>query len=151
MIQLIISTEVDVNAIQEQEFIRIVDVIGFDEEGNEIVIPTEQKYRFQCSPITEMVNGWLLLVNEPDDFDDIELAIEGLGDVQTVGAYNFDGSQYIYGKASRNHTIAKYHGKLKPKKVFNEQGDLISEIAYTLAEAPSVHVNKYMGWADRQL
>ena len=35
MIQLIISTEVDVNAIQEQEFTRIVDVIGFDEEGKE--------------------------------------------------------------------------------------------------------------------
>ena len=128
MIQLLISTEVDVNTIKDME-----------------------EFNFQCATVSEMVNGWLLLINEKDDFDDIEQAIEELGDVLIVGSYNMDGTQYEWNKPKRNHTIQKYHGKLKPKKVYNEQTEEYDEVPYTELEAVNVQVNLVYGHPKRIL
>jgi len=40
---------------------------------------------------------------------------------------------------------------LKPKKTFDSDGNLISEVAFSVEEAKTKQVNKYYGWADRQL
>jgi len=129
MIQLLLSTVVDVYTIRD----------------------AENGLTFQASTVTELENGWLLLINEPDDWDDIETAIEAIDDVQVIGSYNEDGTQYIYGNPNRNHTIEKYHGKLKPKKVFNEQTQQFDDVPYTLGEAVDVQVNKVYGWNNRTL
>jgi hypothetical protein len=126
MIQLLISTEANVNTIKEE-------------------------FNFQCATVSEMENGWLLIINEKDDFDDIEQAIEDEGDVLIVGSYNMDGSQYTWDNPNRNHTIQKYHGKLKPKKVYNEQTDEYDEIPYTEEEALNVQVNLIYGQPNRIL
>ena len=102
--------------------------------------------------VPEMVeNTYLVLLNEPDDFDALETEMEAQDDVFKVGAYNMDGTQYIYGNPNRNHTIEKYHGKLKPKKVFNEQTQEYDDVPYTLGEAVDVQVNKVYGWNNRTL
>jgi hypothetical protein len=94
-----------------------------------------------------MVNGWLILINEKDDFDDIEQAIEELGDVDIVGSYNMDGTQYtwINPNSNRNHTITKYTNKLKPKIVEGE------EIPYTEITALDKQVNLIYGHPNRIL
>ena len=131
MIQLIISTAVDVALIR-------------DDENNGL--PT-----FQCANISEVVDGWLILINEPDDWDYIEEAIEAIDDVHIVGSYNMDGTQYLYGNANRNHTITKYKNKLHPKRVYDENGDLVSEIPYTESEALNKQVNLIAGHNNRIL
>ena len=72
------------------------------------------------SKVNEMVdNTYLVLLNEPDDFDALEQEMENQPDgedefdVFKVGAYNMDGTHYIYGKPNRKHSINKYRGKLR--------------------------------------
>ena len=134
MIQLLISTEVNIFDIRDS-----VDV-------DEKLI-----FNFQCATVSEMENGWLLLINEKDDFDDIEQAIEDEGDVLIVGSYNMNGTQYEWNNSNRNHTIQKYHGKLKPKKVYNEQTEEYDEVPYTELEAVNVQVNLIYGHPNREL
>lgn len=90
MIQLIINTAVNLTPIQEE-------------------------FGFQLTRVSEMIdNTYLILINDKDDFDAIELAIEEVGDVDIVGSYNMDGTQFqwINPNSNRNHTITKYAGKL---------------------------------------
>ena len=124
MIQLLISTEVNVKEVMNTE--------GFN---------------FQCATVSEMVNGWLILINEKDDFDAIEEAIEELGDVDIVGTYNMDGThfQWVNPNSNRNHSLTKYTNKLKPKIVDEE------EIPYTEEEALEKQVNLVYGYPNRIL
>ena len=133
MIQLIINTEVNVKALMELE-------------DNGLA-------KFQCATIPEMDNGWLILINEKDDFDAIEQAIEDLGDVEIVGSYNMDGSQFIWinPNSNRNHTITKYKNKLNPKEVWNEQSQDYDYIPYTEITALEKQVNLVYGHPKRNL
>jgi len=95
---------------------------------------------------------WMIALKVADDWDSLELAMEAVDDVTVIGTYNQDGSQYLWGNAtSRNHTIQKYHGKLRNKKEYDEDGNLITDVPYTEAEALNVQVNKFWGWSDREL
>lgn len=112
---------------------------------------------FQYTSVPEMTgNTYNLLLQDPDDFDAIEIALEAVTDIFMIGAYNEDGSQYIYGgnaakKAKRNHNITKYTAILKNKLTFDVSGNTISDIPYTESEALNKQVNKWYGWGDRTL
>jgi hypothetical protein len=106
--------------------------------------------------ITEVIemtdNVYMIGLQQPDDFDALELAMEAQEDVFVIGTYNMDGSQYLWGnEVSRNHTKAKYHSKLRNKKEYDQDGNLVVDEPYTLLEAESVQVNKFYGWNDRVL
>lgn len=97
-------------------------------------------------------NVWIVGLQQPDDFDDLELAMENVNDVLVIGTYNFDGTQYLWGnEVSRNHTIQKYHAQLNNKKKYDEDGNLTVDEPYTESEAKNVQVNKFYGWENRQL
>ena len=103
--------------------------------------------------VPEMVdNTYLILLNEPDDFDALEQEMEDQDDVFKVGAYNMDGTHYIYGNPNKNHTINKYKGKLKDVIDYDEEGNPIGSHPPTVAEALETQVNKIYGYAsDRTL
>ena len=108
---------------------------------------------FQLAIVSEMENGWLLVINEKDDFDLIETLAESYGDIHIIGTYNLDGTQYqwVNPNSNRNHTIAKYTNKLKPKKVWNEQSQNYDEIPYTEITALDKQVNLIYGHPKRIL
>lgn len=105
--------------------------------------------------VSEVVNGWLILLNEPDEFDELETQLEEQNDVFIIGSYNMDGSQYTYGNPKKNekrkHTITKYSQKLHPKKVYNDSGELVSETPYDETTALNKQVNLIYGHNKRIL
>ena len=108
-------------------------ILNWDGDWETIVSPYHAK-----AIINEMVeNTYLVLLNEPDDFDALETEMELQEDVFVVGSYNMDGTQYTYGNINRNHTISKYTLKLR--------GSL------TESEALSTQVNKIYGQPNRIL
>ena len=136
MVNLILNTQVDIKALWNAQH----------EEG------TTQLFSHQPTPIQEMVDGsWLLILNDKDEFDAIELAIELQGDVQIIGTYNMDGTQYRWSKPKRNHTIHKYHLKLNQHPVWNETTQEYEDVDYTEAEAANVQVLQIYGWGNRVL
>lgn len=129
MIQLLINTDVNLTPIQEE-------------------------FGFQLTRVTEMIdNTYLILINDKDDFDAIELAIEEVGDVDIVGSYNMDGTQFqwINPNSNRNHSITKYTGKLKPKQVWNETTEQYDEVPYNETTALDKQINLIYGYPQRQL
>jgi len=102
--------------------------------------------------VPEMVdNTYLVLLNEPDDFDALEIEMEAQTDVFIVGAYNMDGTQYIYGNSNRNHTVTKYKGKLKDVIEYDEDGEVTGSHPPTEIEALNTQVNKIYGHNNRIL
>ena len=102
--------------------------------------------------VPEMVdNTYLVLLNEPDDFDALEIEMEAQTDVFKVGAYNMDGTQYIYGNPNRNHTVTKYKGKLKDVIEYDEDGEVTGSHPPTEIEALNTQVNKIYGHNNRIL
>ncbi len=102
-------------------------------------------------PISEMIDGWLILLNEKDELDALEEAMEEQGDISITGAFNMDGSVFLYGNGKRDYTITKYKDKLHPKRVYDENGDLVSETPYTEEEALDKQVNLIAGHQERIL
>lgn len=104
--------------------------------------------------IPEMENAWLVLL-KPEEVTDLEdLLKQPPLKMGIVGSYNMDGTQYIWtepGEKNRNHSINKYKNKLRPKKVYDENNELISETPYTEAEALSKQVNLIAGHPERIL
>lgn len=113
---------------------------------------------FEYAEVFEMLdNTYCLILQDPDELDAIELEMESGGvDIFIVGAFNFDGTPYLYGgnasdMAKRNYDVGKYAARLRAKKEFDSNGNIISETPYTEAEAKGVQVMKYYGWGDRVL
>lgn len=97
-------------------------------------------------------NVWMVGLQDADDFDALELAMESVNNVLVIGTYNKDGTQYLWGtEVSRNHTIQKYHAQLNNRKEYDEDGNVTVDVPYTQAEALTVQVNKFYGWTDRIL
>ena len=138
MVQLLITTEVDMYAIRDSV------------DGGGALI-----FDFECAEVSEMEFGWLLILNDKDDYDDIELAIEAIDDVQVIGSYDEDGTQIVWGNptvnADRKHTNAKYHAILKPKQLYDEEGEPDGTIPYTFEEAKVKQVNSILGWVARDI
>lgn len=106
------------------------------------------------TPISEMVvDTYLVLLNEADDFDALEQEMEVINDVFVVGTYNEDGSQYQWGNpnSNRHHNIDKYRGKLKDVVEYDENGEETGSHPPTETEALATQVNKIYGWNDRTL
>ena len=118
----------------------MIDVMeSVDGEGNKI-------YPYPYSSVSEMKDGWLLILDDKDQFDALEQALEAEGDIIIVGTYNRDGSQYEwFSKPNRNHSLAKYQERLN---------DVIEDEVPrrpTEAEALDTQVNKIFGWGNRIL
>ena len=124
----------------------MIDVMeSVDEDGTRI-------YPYPYSPIAEMKDAWLLVLNDKDDFDALEQALEAEGDLIIIGTYNVDGSQYQWfeqGQANRNHSFAKYKEQLKDVIDYDENGEPIGSHPPTDEEAENTQVNKVFGWGDR--
>lgn len=109
-------------------------------------------FNVTATEIPEMIdNTYMVLLNQADDFDALELAMESVNDVFVIGTYNMDGSHYIWGNGNRNHSTPKYHGKLKNKKEYDSQGNVVVDTPYTEEESKSVQVCRFMGWNERKL
>jgi len=137
MIQIIIWSEGDFESV----------LLSEDAEGNRI-------FNNQYSAISEMKDAWLLLLNNKDEWDAIEVALEAVGGMIIVGTYNVDGSQYIWfeqGKAGLNHTLAKYQAQLNDVIDYDDNNEPIGSHPATEAEALNTQVNKIFGWGNRQL
>ena len=102
--------------------------------------------------ISEMVeNSYLVLLDEPNQLDLLELAMEEQTDVFIIGAFNMDGTKYLYGNGVRDYSITKYTGKLKNKITYDENGDVLTDEPYTEIEALDVQVNLIAGHPNRTL
>lgn len=105
--------------------------------------------------IPEMIDGtYSLILKEKDDFDYIEEFMEQLGDVTIIGTYRMDGLKYQWKKAKkikRNHSRTKYHSRLRNKKTYDEEGNILTDEPYTLIQADSIQVNIVAGWKQRKL
>ncbi len=113
----------------------------------------EVNFYYSISAVTEMKdNVWMIGLQQPDDFDALETAMEVVNDVSVIGTYNEDGTQFLWGtEVSRNHTIQKYHAQLNNRKEYDVDGNLIVDVPYTETEALNVQVNKFYGWSNRNL
>ena len=113
---------------------------------------TETPYNTHVT-IPEMLdNTYLILLDQPDDFDALELSMEEQFDVFVIGTYNLDGTQYLWGtEVSRNHTIQKYTNKLRHKITYDEDGNIITDEPYTESEALNKQVNLIYGHPNRIL
>ena len=104
----------------------------------------------------DIVNGWCLVLDNPDDFDQIELDLEASGDVFVIGTYNEDGSQYIWGnEVSRNHTPEKYVNGLHPDWLvtgYNEDGSpVLQALPYDGVSGLTVQAALPPGFSERVL
>ena len=102
-------------------------------------------------PVSEMIDGVLILLNEKDELDALEEAMEEQGDISITGAFNMDGTVFLYGNGKKDYTIKKYKNKLNPKRVYDEDGKLVSETPYTESEALNKQVNLIAGHPNRIL
>ncbi len=97
-------------------------------------------------------NVWMVGLQDADNFDALEIAMEVVNDVTVIGTYNEDGSQYLWGvEVSRNHTIQKYHAQLNNRKEYDDDGNMTLDVPYTETEALSVQVGNFYGWTNRSL
>ena len=114
-----------------------------DAEGNRL-------FNYAFAPVAEMQGVHLLILNEKDDFDDVEAALEATGDdLIVIGVYDENGQQIVWqeqGKASRNHSLAKYKEALND---IVEEGE--NPRRPTDEEALSTQVNNIFGWQVRDL
>lgn len=101
--------------------------------------------------ISEMIDGWLILLDDTDELDALEIAMEEQDNLSITGAFNMDGSVFLYGNGVRDYTITKYTDKLHPKKVYDENGDLVSETPYDEITALDKQVNLIAGHNNRIL
>jgi hypothetical protein len=114
-------------------------------------------FDFEYTVISEMEdNNYSLIVGGNDEYLALEVEISKIHKEYTmIGAWNVDGSKHDFvdekGKILKGYTVADYSFNLKPKKTFDSDGNLISEVAFSVEEAKTKQVNKYYGWADRQL
>jgi len=114
-------------------------------------------FDFEYTVISEMEdNNYSLIVGGNDEYLALEVEISKIHKEYTmIGAWNVDGSKHDFvdekGKILKGYTVADYSFNLKPKKTFDTDGNLISEVAFSVEEAKTKQVNKYYGWADRQL
>lgn len=107
-------------------------------------------YPYPYSPISKMKDAWLLILNDKDDFDDLEQALEEEGDIIIIGTYNMDGSQYQwFNKPNNNHSFAKYKEQLKDVIDYDENGEPIGSHPPSDEDAENTQVNKVFGWGDR--
>lgn len=132
----------------------MINMLLWTEGDFELVLLSENENGERIYPYAyEKAHGmqgscWMLVLDDKDDFDALEVALEAEGGLIIIGTYNKDGSQYEWfnqGQANRNHTLAKYHDKLN---------DVIEdEVARrpTEAEALEIQVNKVFGWGNRIL
>lgn len=94
--------------------------------------------------IKEIDGGYCIEVDQPDDWDALELELEAVHDILVVGTYNEDGSQYLWGnEVSRNHTPEKYRDALKPaivqtgettEDILDDEGNVVDQINYPILE-----------------
>ena len=112
----------------------------------------EANYSMKAS-VTEMVdNTYLVLLDKPDDFDDLEQDMEAQSDVFVISTHNMDGTQYSWGNGHRrNHTITKYKGKLNDIKKYDEDGNVTSSRRPTTTEAENTQVNLMYGHPQREI
>ena len=114
-------------------------------------------FDFEYTVISEMEdNNYSLIVGGNDEYLALEVEISKIHKEYTmIGAWNVDGSKHDFvdekGKILKGYIVADYSFNLKPKKTFDSDGNLISEVAFSVEEAKTKQVNKYYGWADRQL
>jgi len=114
-------------------------------------------FDFEYTVISEMEdNNYSLIVGGNDEYLALEVEISKIHKEYTmIGAWNVDGSKHYFvdekGKILKGYIVADYSFNLKPKKTFDSDGNLISEVAFSVEEAKTKQVNKYYGWADRQL
>ena len=102
--------------------------------------------------IPEMVEGsYLVLLDEPDELDALETAMEDQTDVTITGAFNMDGSVYLYGNGVRDYTLTKYRGKLKDVIEYDENGEVIGSHAPSEVEALNTQCNLIAGYPNRVL
>lgn len=139
-IQLIINTEVDLQAMWEAQ----------NEEG------AVQLFPHRPAEVNEMIdNTYLIIIEYKDQFDAIERAIEDVGNVKIISSHNEDGTEYIWDDPNkhknRKHTIKKYCDNLKSRPVLNELTQEYDIVEYTEQEAVNIQVNHIAGWAKRQL
>ena len=67
----------------------MIDVMESVDENGARIFP------YPYPKASEMKDCWVLVLNDKDDFDDLETAIEDTGDdLIIVGTYNQDGSQF---------------------------------------------------------
>ena len=120
---------------------------------NQLIEDNKFPFYISFAEVNEMTDDvYLVIVKEPDNFDSIELAMEALNDVLVIGTYNQDGSQYLWGnEVSRNHTTNKYHARLRNHITYDEEGNILTDLPYTLEESKSVQVNRFYGWTPRNL
>lgn len=138
----------------------MINMLLWTEGDFELVLLSENENGERIYPYAyEKAHGmqgscWMLVLDDKDDFDALEVALEAEGGLIIIGTYNKDGSQYEWfnqGKANRNHTLAKYHDKLNDVIDYDENGDPIGSHPPTEAEALETQVNKVFGWGNRIL
>lgn len=115
---------------------------------------------FPYSRVPEMVaDTYNIIVETLEYFEVIYDAIEPLKKIEVIGAYDINGNllewvddgDTVKNKKDRKHTKEKYKAKLKPKKLFNENGEPIGEEPYSLEESVLIQVNKFYGFKDRNI
>lgn len=130
---------------------KIQMIVSWDGDWEQID-KTETPYNTYVA-IPEMLdNTYLILLDQPDDFDALESAMEAQIDLFVIGTYKEDGSQYLWGtEVSRNHIITKYKDKLRNRITYDEDGNIITEESYTETEALNKQVNLIVGHPNRIL
>ena len=111
-------------------------------------------FNISVSKVPEMIEGtYSILIANKDDYDEIETFMEQFGDVIVIGSYYINGIQFVWNdstnQSKRKHTIKKYKEKLRNKKTYDTNGNVLTDEPYTELEALNVHVNKFMGHQNR--
>lgn len=105
--------------------------------------------------VPEMLDGAYLTVIESEDVTAFEDALKQPPlKMEFIGSYEMNGEQFLWTEPTeiqRNHSINKYKGKLKNVVILDENGDVISDLPPTEAEALNTQVNLIDGWDNRIL
>ena len=95
-----------------------------------------------------MLEGsYMCIVKNADDFDIIDDFMIANGKIEVISGFDFKGKQYSAKKDKNKYSKTKY------KKWLKDKYELDAEGLPTNVKLPkdTWKVNKYMGWADREL
>jgi len=150
MVCILFNYSGDIAELKEQTFIKLVDEISFDEDGNEVTTQKEIPFKPNFTEVSEMLEGTLMTVfdyADVDDFDICDAWMELNGKCEVISGFEKNGKQYKAKKEKNKYNKTKYKKWLKDRYVLDENG----EPTTTKLPKGDWHVNKYMGWENRDL
>ncbi len=110
-------------------------------------------YPYPFATVTEMQdNSFMIVLDDPNDWDALEIALLNEGALTVIGTYNEDGTHHIWNTSThRNHTIYKYKSKLNNIKKYDQHGNMTEDRPPTELEALETNVNNIYGWNKRKI